>query len=90
MVSSLPSIEAFDAFFLVDVSECSEEIGFLMFACDFGEFFAFELDDDFDHVDGLNHAGREHAGEATDPEGLDEVEDAGIGGFGWKGGGGRV
>jgi|JI9StandDraft_1071089.scaffolds.fasta_scaffold926622_1 hypothetical protein len=57
----LPSVEASDAFLAGDVSCCGEEVGLLGGVVGLVELLGLELDDDLDHVDGLDHAGREHA-----------------------------
>lgn len=64
----LPSVEAFDAVFAHDIGEGAAEGGFL-------SLFWFELDGDFDHIDGLDKAGGDHSRESSDPEGLDGVEE---------------
>ena len=57
----LPSVEASDAFLAGNVSCCGEEVSFLSSILHFVKLLRLKLDDDLDHVDGLDHAGREHA-----------------------------
>lgn len=57
----LPSVEASDAFLAENVSCCGEEVSFLSSILHFVKLLRLKLDDDLDHVNGLNHAGGEHS-----------------------------
>ena len=51
----LPPVETHDAILGLDVLHGTEEGGFL-------PLFGLDLDDDLDHIDGLNDAGSHHPG----------------------------
>lgn len=86
MLIDLPAIESLNAFFREDVAGCGEEIGLLLGAMETSDLFGLELNHCLDHIDWLDDAGGEHARNPADPEGLDEIDDFGVGGFlgsGW-------
>lgn len=64
----VPSIESPNSIFAHDILKCCAK------CCSFS-LFGSELNDDLDHIDGLNDAGGHHAGETTDPERLYSVEE---------------
>jgi len=70
----LPSIETSDALFRENITSSTQETYFAFGLCT-GHLLALELDDHFNHVNRLDHASCNHAGETTDPEGLDGVEE---------------
>jgi hypothetical protein len=81
MACWLPAVESLDSLFLVDIVCRTEKVGFLFGIMETTELLRLELDDNLDHIHGLNHTGSQHAREPADPEGLDKVDDFLGGGF---------
>jgi hypothetical protein len=48
------------------------------------QLLGFELDDSLDHIDWLDHAGGKHARNSSNPEGLNEINNARVCGFLWR------
>lgn len=57
----LPSVETSDAFLAGNVSCCGEEVSFLSSIVGFVKLLGLELNDDLNHVDGLDHASGDYA-----------------------------